>query len=92
MTLHCNLPQNHIVLKCLKLNSKTCVQYGLQVFCKVNVSRGPWWATEQAGVSLVLVAGGLRLRVFTHALLVIFFPPQVVTPYTCFKHKENLGP
>ena len=28
-TSNCNLPQNHIVLKCLSLNSKPCVQYGL---------------------------------------------------------------
>jgi hypothetical protein len=33
---HCNLPQDQIVLKCLKLNSTPCVQYGL--FGKVNVS------------------------------------------------------
>ena len=33
---HCNLPQNQIVLKCLKLNSTPCGRFG-----KVNVSRNP---------------------------------------------------
>jgi hypothetical protein len=55
MTPHCNLPQDQIVLKCLKLISTPCVHYGL--FGKMNVSRSPRWAAEHAGEYLS-VAGG----------------------------------
>jgi hypothetical protein len=41
---YCNLPQDRIVLKYLKLNSTPCVQNGL--FGKVNVSCHPRWGTR----------------------------------------------
>jgi hypothetical protein len=51
----CNLLQEQIVLKCLRLNSAPCVQYGL--FGKVNVSRNPCWVTEHAVEYLPVACG-----------------------------------
>ena len=46
---------SQIVLKCLKLNSTPCVQYGS--FRKMNVSSSPGWGKEHA-VKYLPVAGG----------------------------------
>jgi hypothetical protein len=62
----CIDPQDHIVLKCLKLNSTPCVQCGL---CgKVNVSCSPRWATEHA-LKYLPVAGGSPEKSTFHKVL-----------------------
>ncbi len=63
---HCNLPQDQLVLKCLKLNSTPCVQYGL--VGKVNVSPTSSWGREHA-VEYLSVAGGY-IYIYIYILLI----------------------
>jgi hypothetical protein len=87
-TLHRNLPQNQIVLKCLTLNSTPFVQYGR--FEKVNVSRGPQWATEHAGEYLP-VAGGICICVYIYispgAIYMYIYIYIYIHTYILYIHK-----